>query len=51
METLITEGIEVQVETVFQPEHSDISRSQFMFAYHITLFNHNNFNLEQKLII
>ena len=46
METLITAGVEVQVETVFQPEHSDNIRSEFLFAYHITLFNHNNFTVQ-----
>lgn len=46
METLITSGIEVQVETIFQPEHSDILRSEFFFNYHITIFNHNNFTVQ-----
>lgn len=43
METLITSGVEVQVETVFQPEHSDNIRGEFLFAYHITIYNRNNF--------
>ena len=46
METLITSGVEVQVETIFQPEHSNILKSEFFFAYHITLFNHNNFTIQ-----
>ena len=46
METLITSGVEVQVETIFQPEHSNILKSEFFFAYHITLFNHNNFTVQ-----
>ncbi|HLP20045.1 MAG TPA: Co2+/Mg2+ efflux protein ApaG [Chitinophagales bacterium] len=45
METLITSGIEVQVETIFQPEHSMLS-NEFFFNYHITLFNHNNFTVQ-----
>ena len=46
METLITSGVEVQVETVFQPEHSNIAHSRFLFAYHITLVNHNSFTVQ-----
>lgn len=46
METLITSGVEVQVETIFQPEHSNVLKSDFLFAYHITLFNHNNFTIQ-----
>jgi len=46
METLTTSGVEVQVETIFQPEHSNIQKSEFFFAYHITLFNHNNFTIQ-----
>lgn len=46
METLITQGIEVNVETVFQPEHSNAERSFYMFAYHITLSNHNMFTVQ-----
>lgn len=46
METLITLGIEVRVETIFQAEHSDILRNQYFFAYHITLHNHNPFTVQ-----
>jgi ApaG protein len=46
METLITSGVEVQVETIFQPEHSNLLKSEFFFAYHITLYNHNNFTIQ-----
>jgi ApaG protein len=46
METLITSGVEVQVETIFQPEHSNVLKSEFFFAYHITLYNHNNFTIQ-----
>lgn len=48
METLITSGIEVQVETIFQPSHSNVMKNEFLFAYHITLFNHNNFTVQLK---
>lgn len=46
METLITAGVEVQVETVFQPEHSNFLTNEFLFAYHIMLHNHNNFTVQ-----
>ncbi|MBP6732061.1 MAG: Co2+/Mg2+ efflux protein ApaG [Chitinophagales bacterium] len=46
METLITSGIEVQVETIFQPDHSSMLRNEFFFTYHITIFNHNNFTVQ-----
>ncbi len=46
METLTTAGIEVQVETFFQPQHSNAMKNQYLFAYHITLFNHNNFTVQ-----
>lgn len=46
MEILITSGVEVQVETVYQQEHSDPIRNDYLFAYHITLFNHNNFTVQ-----
>lgn len=46
METLITSGIEVQVETIFQPDHSGCISNEFFFTYHITIFNHNNFTVQ-----
>ncbi|MES2619789.1 MAG: Co2+/Mg2+ efflux protein ApaG [Bacteroidota bacterium] len=46
METLITAGVEVQVDTVFQPEQSNEMSGVFLFAYHITLLNHNNFTVQ-----
>lgn len=46
METLITSGVEVRVETIFQPEHSNVVESEYFFAYHITLFNHNPFTVQ-----
>jgi|ERR1043165_3627672 ApaG protein len=46
MEILITSGVEVQVETIFQPSHSDILKNEYFFAYHINLHNHNNFTIQ-----
>jgi len=46
MEILITSGVEVQVETIFQPGHSNALKNEFFFTYHITLFNHNHFTVQ-----
>lgn len=46
MQTLITSGVEVQVETIFQPEHSNILHNDFFFSYHITIHNRNNFTIQ-----
>jgi len=35
----ITEGISVSVETIYQPAQSDSLRSEFLFAYRITIHN------------
>ena len=39
METLITNGIRVSVETAYQPNYSDPSENKFIFAYRITIEN------------
>lgn len=39
----ISEGVEVSVETFYQPEHSNPVTGEFMFAYRITIENHNDF--------
>jgi ApaG protein len=41
METLITAGVEVSVETFYQEEYSKPADGQFTFAYRITISNHN----------
>jgi ApaG protein len=43
MVSKISEGVEVSVETYYQPDYSNPVASEFMFAYRITLENHNNF--------
>jgi len=40
---MISEGIQVSVETFYQPDYSNPMQSEFMFAYRITLENHNAF--------
>lgn len=37
----ISEGITVSVETFYQPEYSNPSTNEFMFAYRITIQNNN----------
>jgi len=41
MVSKISEGIIVSVETFYQPEYSNPSTSEFMFAYRITIENKN----------
>ena len=43
MISTISEGIEVTVETFYQPEYSNPVSGEYMFAYRITIENHNNF--------
>ena len=42
MQTLITSGVEVKVETFYQEEYSKPIVNEFVYSYRITLFNHNN---------
>ncbi len=46
MHSLITEGVEITVETFYQPDYSQPVRNEFMFAYRITLENHNSFSVQ-----
>ena len=39
----ISEGIEISVETFYQPDYSNPVSGGYMFAYRITIDNHNNF--------
>ncbi|MER3499710.1 MAG: Co2+/Mg2+ efflux protein ApaG [Chitinophagaceae bacterium] len=43
MASLISEGIQVSVETYYQPDYSNPLQSEFMFAYRISIQNHNAF--------
>ena len=43
MNSIISEGVQVSVETFYQPDYSNPIQSEFMFAYRITLENHNTF--------
>ncbi len=43
MASKISEGVEINVETFYQPDYSNPISGEFMFAYRITIENHNNF--------
>jgi ApaG protein len=43
MPNLISEGIEVSVETFYQPDYSNPMSGEYMFAYKISIDNHNSF--------
>lgn len=43
MVSKLTEGIEVGVETFYQPDYSNPISGEFMFAYRIHIENHNQF--------
>ena len=40
---MISEGVEVSVESFYQPDYSNPISAEFMFAYRITIENHNQF--------
>lgn len=43
MANKISEGVEISVDTFYQPDYSNPMSGEFMFAYRITIENHNNF--------
>jgi ApaG protein len=46
MNSIISEGVQVSVDTFYQPDYSNPLQSEFMFAYRITLENHNPFPIK-----
>lgn len=46
MTSKISEGIEVTVETFYQADYSNPLKGEFMFAYRITIENHNKFTVK-----
>lgn len=46
MVSKISAGIEVSIETFYQPDYSNPLNREFMFAYRITLHNHNLFTVQ-----
>jgi len=43
MTSMISEGIQISVETFYQSDYSSAVSNEFMFAYRITIENHNTF--------
>jgi len=46
MNNAITSGVEISVETFYQPEYSNPLQHEYMFAYRITIVNHNAFSVQ-----
>lgn len=46
MISAISDGVEISVETFYQPEYSNPRQHEYMFAYRITIENHNNFTIQ-----
>jgi ApaG protein len=42
----ISEGVEISVESFYQADYSNPAQGEFMFAYRITISNHNNFSVK-----
>ena len=39
----ISEGVNIHVDTYYQPEYSNPRNNEYMFAYKVTIENHNSF--------
>lgn len=46
MVSKITEGIEISVETFYQQQYSNEANGEYMFAYRITIENHNLYTVQ-----
>ena len=46
MVTKISEGLQISVETFYQADYSNPASHEFMFAYRITIENHNHFSVK-----
>lgn len=46
MVSKISEGVKISVESFYQPDYSNPGNNEFMFAYRITLENHNDFTVK-----
>ena len=46
MVSKISEGVEISVETFYQPDYSNPVNNEYMFAYRITIENHNHFTIK-----
>ena len=43
MVSKISEGVEISVESFYQADYSNPANNEYMFAYRITIENHNSF--------
>jgi ApaG protein len=46
MVSMISEGIQISVETFYQSDYSNPTNHEFMFAYRISIENHNAFSVK-----
>ena len=46
MNSKISAGVTITVDTFYQPEYSNPINNEFMFAYKITIENNNNFSVK-----
>lgn len=46
MNSMISGGVKVSVETYYQPEYSNPVKHEFMFAYRINIENENDFPVQ-----
>lgn len=46
MTTGLSQGVKISVESFYQEEHSNPLQNEFMFAYRITIENHNSFSIK-----
>lgn len=46
MVSKISEGVEVSVEIFYQHDYSNPLNQEFMFAYRVTIENHNTFSIQ-----
>lgn len=42
----ISEGVEITIETFYQSDYSNPLSNEYVFAYRITIENHNNFSIK-----
>lgn len=46
MLSLITEGVKISVESIYQPEYSNPEKEHFMFAYRISIENVGDYTVQ-----
>ena len=46
MTSMITEGVQVSVETFYQEDYSNPMQGEYMFAYRVEIENYNSFPVQ-----